>query len=109
MASTAPSSSTSIAAGFETARKEFLRDVPNEDVEIISKSTSIEDVYNATDEIQRKQGETRTLQSLHKIQPYLECLSQYSAVLDTIVQIKPDILAIIWVSILKFPKYLIKS
>ena len=89
-----------IAAAFDTARREFLRDVPNEDVEAILKSTSIEDIYNATDEIQRRQGETRTLQNLGKIQPYLECLTQYSDVLDTIVQIKPDVLAIIWVFLL---------
>ena len=88
-----------IAAGFDTARKEFLRDFPNDDLEAISKFASIEDVYNATDEIQRRQGETRTLQNLGKIQPYLECLKQYSDVLDTIVQIKPDVLAIIWVFI----------
>ena len=88
-----------VAAAFDTARKEFLRDVPNEDLEIISKSASIDDIYNATDEIQKKQAETRTLQNLSKIQPYLECLSQYSDVLDTVVQVKPDVLAIIWVSI----------
>lgn len=88
-----------IAVRFDAARKEFLRDFPSEDLENISKFTSIEDVYNATDEIQRRQGETRTLQNLGKIQPYLECLKQYSDVLDTVVQIKPDILAIIWVLI----------
>ncbi|KAL8788589.1 MAG: hypothetical protein Q9195_007233 [Heterodermia aff. obscurata] len=95
MAGTTPAS-FSIAAGFDTARKEFLHDIPHEDVEVISKFTSVDDIYNATDEIQRKQGETRTLRNLGKIQPYLECLTQYSDVLDTIVQIKPDILAIIW-------------
>ena len=89
-----------IAAAFDTARKEFLRDVPNEDVELISKSTTIDDVYNTTDEIQKKQAETRTLQNLSKIQPYLECLTQYSGIIDTIVQVKPDVLAIIWVFVL---------
>ena len=99
-----------IAAAFDTARKDFLRDVPPEDVEVISKSTSIDDVYNATDEIQTKQAQSRTLQNLSKIQPYLECLTQYSGVLDTIVQVKPDILAIIWVFILfEFRKYLVEG
>ena len=96
-----------VAAAFDTARKEFLRDFPNEDLKVISKSTSIDDIYNLTDEIQKKQAETRTLQNLSKIQPYLECLRQYSDVLDTIVQVKPDILAIIWVLIhLEHLKYL---
>ena len=99
MASTTRPSSL-VAVAFDTARKEFLRDVPDEDVAVFSKSTSIDDIYNATDEIQKKQAGTRTLQNLSKIQPYLECLTQYSGVLDTIVQVKPDVLAIIWVSIL---------
>ena len=99
MASTTRPSSL-VAVAFDTARKEFLRDVPDEDVAIFSKSTSIDDIYNATDEIQKKQAGTRTLQNLSKIQPYLECLTQYSGVLDTIVQVKPDVLAIIWVFIL---------
>ena len=98
MATTGPSSS-SIAAAFDTARKEFLCNFPDEDVKVFSKFTSIDDVYDATDEIQREQEGNQTLRNLAKIQPYLECLNQYSGVLDTIVQIKPDVLAVIWVSV----------
>ncbi|KAL9046217.1 MAG: hypothetical protein Q9214_000892 [Letrouitia sp. 1 TL-2023] len=90
--------SGSIAAKFDTARRDFLRELSDEEAEACSKFTSIDDVYDATDDIQKKQGETRTLQNLGKIQPYLECLNQYSGVLDTVVQIKPSVLAIIWVS-----------
>lgn len=88
---------SSIVAGFEAARKEFLCHVEQEHIDELSRFASIDDVYNATDEIQKKQGETRTLQNLSKIQPYLQCLDQYTGVLETIVQIKPDLLAIIWV------------
>lgn len=37
------------------------------------------------------------LQNLAKIQPYLGCLDQYATVLDTVIQVKPEILALIWV------------
>lgn len=90
-------SSDSIAAKFDIARRDFLRDLSEEEAEACSKFTSIDDVYDATDDIQKKQGETRTLRNLGKIQPYLECLNQYSGVLDTVVQIKPSVLAVIWV------------
>ena len=86
-----------IAAGFDLARKEFLSNFSEEEKESFSKFTSIDDVYDATDEIQQKQAKTQTLQNLKKIQPYIECLNQYSGVVETIVQIKPDFLAIIWV------------
>lgn len=86
-----------IAAGFDAARREFLSNFPEEEKEAFSKFTSVDDVYDATDEIQKQQAKTRTLQNLGKIQPYIECLNQYSGVVETIVQIKPDFLAIIWV------------
>ena len=86
-----------IAAGFDIARKEFLSNFSEKDQEAFVKFTSIDDVYDATDELQKKQAQTQTLQNLRKIQPYIECLNQYSGVVETIVQIKPDFLAIIWV------------
>ena len=97
MAVPAPSSCP-IAASFDAARQEFLRDFPNKHfVQSFSQLTSIDDVYNATEKLQKKQEESRALQNLAKIQPYLGCLEQYAAVLDTVVQVKPEILSLIWV------------
>ena len=89
---------TPLIAAFNTARQEFLHDFPNDEyAQTLYRFTTIDDVYDATDAIQKKQGETRTLQNLAKIQPYLTCLDQYAATLDTVVQVKPEILALIWV------------
>ena len=88
-----------IAAAFDIARREFLSSFSQEDQDAFLKFTSVDDVYDATDAIQKEQAKTRTLQNLNKIQPYIECLSQYAGVVDTLIQIKPDFLAIIWVSI----------
>ena len=83
---------------FNTVRQDFLREFPHGEYrQKLSQFASIDDVYNATDDIQRKQGESQMLRNLAKIQPYLECLDQYATVLDTIVQVKPEILALIWV------------
>ena len=87
-----------VIASFNTAREEFLRDFPDDEyAQPLSQFTSIDDVYDATDNIQKEQGKSRTLQNLAKIQPYLECLNQYAAIMDTVVQVKPEILALIWV------------
>ena len=100
MAASLPISSPLIIS-FNTARQEFLRDFPHDEYrQTLSQLTSIDDVYNATDDIQRKQGESKMLQNLAKIQPYLECLDQYATVLNTVVQVKPEILALIWVHFL---------
>ena len=83
---TSPPIPSPLIISFNTARREFLDDFPDdEDAQTLSQFTSIDDVYNATDDIQRKQGESQMLRNLAKIQPYLECLDQYATVLDTIV------------------------
>lgn len=91
-------SSGLVADIFDVARKEFLlkfKNTPNYD---FSKLSSIDDVYNATDEIQKKQTAQRALRNLRKIQPFLDGLSKYEKVIETFVQAKPDVLALIWVN-----------
>ena len=87
-----------VIASFNTAREEFLRDFSDDGyAQTLSQFTSIDDVYDATDKIQKEQGKSRILQNLAKIQPYLECLNQYATIVDTVVQVKPEILAVVWV------------
>jgi len=86
-----------IGDAFEAARKDFLSGLKVRDIYNFSQFTSINDVYNTTDTIQKEQSRSGTLQSLNRIRPYLDCLSQYVGVVDTFAQAKPDILCLIWV------------
>jgi hypothetical protein len=86
-----------IEDAFEAARQDFLRSLKDRDIYNFSQFTSINDIYDTTDQIQQEQVMSGTLQGLNRIRPYLECLSQYVGVLDTFAQIKPDILCLIWV------------
>src|SRR5215471_8655298 len=82
---------------FERAKHEFQRNLkhPTLIAEIL-KTTCIEDVYDAVDKLQEEQGKRGRLRHLRKIEPYLERLRQYSDVINTFVQAKSDILALIW-------------
>jgi hypothetical protein len=62
----------------------------------ILKTTSIDEVYDATDKLQEEQAKNGHLRHLSKIEPYLERLRDYSDAIDTFVQAKPDVLAFIW-------------
>jgi len=88
---------SSVDEAFESAKSDFLQKLTNPQDYDFSKFTSIDQVYDTTDEIQREQAATGTMRNLRKIQPYLECMSQYVGVLETFVQIKPEILCLIWV------------
>lgn len=57
------------------------------------KTTSIDEVYDATDKLQATPGHLR---HLSKIGPYLERLRDYSGAIDTLVQAKPAVLALTW-------------
>ncbi|KAM0551841.1 hypothetical protein ACHAPJ_008177 [Fusarium lateritium] len=59
-------------------------------------TTSIDQVYDLTDKLQKDQGRGGHLQNLARIQPFLERINAYAAVIDTFVSAKPDILALIW-------------
>ncbi|KAI9684612.1 MAG: hypothetical protein M1822_005700 [Bathelium mastoideum] len=87
---------TGVLEAFNAARQEFLRDLPDSEKIKFSTFQSAEDVYDATDRIQREQGTSQSLRNLRKIQPYLGCLSHYASVIETFVQVKPEILALIW-------------
>jgi hypothetical protein len=61
--------------------------------EILS-TTSVDQVYDLTDKLQRTQRPHLT--NLARIQPYLEGMRAYTLAIDTFVSAKPEILALIW-------------
>ena len=86
-----------IIAAFENAVRDFKASLGDEKLlEDISKTKSIEDVYDATDALQKEQAAKGHLRHLAKIQPYLECLRSYASVIEVFVQSKPDLLSLIW-------------
>lgn len=88
---------TGVLEAFDAAKKEFLRDLPDSQKSKFSTLETIEDVYDATDQIQKEQANSGTLRNLRKIQPYLVCLNHYADAIETFVQAKAEILALIWV------------
>ena len=89
--------SSSVQEAFDFARRDFLQSLTDPHDYDFSQYNSIEQVYDATEKIQKEQEKSGTLRNLNKIQPYLECMSQYAQTIDTFVQVKPEILAVIWV------------
>jgi hypothetical protein len=82
---------------FESALKEFMNSLTHKDDYDFSRFKTIDDVYDETDKIQKKQGREGTLRNMRKMQPFLDCLSQFSEILGTFTEPKPGILNIVWV------------
>jgi hypothetical protein len=57
-------------------------------------TSNMNDVYDTTFRLQEiYNGKSRHLM---KIKPFLDCLERYAGVIDTFVQAKPEIMALIW-------------
>ena len=84
---------------FEAAVKDFQKDFPDGDDFDIRGIETIDDVYREITITQDEQGRKRELRYMGRIKPFLNCLQQYSEVLDTLVQAKANVLALIWVCV----------
>lgn len=82
---------------FETAKKSFRKSLKDEALfRDILETTSIEKVWEVVKAIQAKQGNEKRLRNMAKIRGFLDKLSAYAGVVDTFIQVKPDIMALIW-------------
>jgi hypothetical protein len=86
-----------IQSTFDQAVKEFKENLGDEALyKELLKTTTIDQVYDATDKLQKDQLERGHLRHLSKVQPFLEGLRSYGAVIEVFLQVKPEILGLIW-------------
>jgi hypothetical protein len=82
---------------FESVIKDFKLNLKDDELfSAISKTTTIDEVYDATDKLQEEQAKKGHLRHLSKIQPYLEGLNAYASVIEVFLQAKQEVLALIW-------------
>lgn len=82
---------------FDQAKAEFLVECKDAPIIDFAKVTTVDDVYREAEEIQKKQAKSRNLRGLGRIKKCLDLLGQYADVIEVFVQVKPDVLALIWV------------
>ncbi|KAH8704111.1 hypothetical protein BGW36DRAFT_287051 [Talaromyces proteolyticus] len=84
-----------VQQAFADAKHSFRTKLKDPDIyKQILATSNINDVYDATKKLQeQKQGNSR---HLNKIKPFLNCLNRYAGVIETFVQVKPEIMALIW-------------
>jgi hypothetical protein len=86
-----------VQIAFENAQLEFRRKLKAPGVyDEILKISKAEDVYEATAKLQETGLGKGRLRNLGKIGRFLERLSSYAAVIEVFVQVKPEVLALIW-------------
>ncbi|KAF8465673.1 hypothetical protein BDZ91DRAFT_220674 [Kalaharituber pfeilii] len=81
---------------FQKALENFMAKLSKEQLKEFQDFGSIQHVYICTKELQDKHKQNRTERYLARLNPYLDGLQQYAKVIDVLVQIRPEIMAIIW-------------
>ncbi|KAI0161115.1 hypothetical protein GGR52DRAFT_582536 [Hypoxylon sp. FL1284] len=81
---------------FQTTKEEFKRNLQSPASYDFSKIVRIEDVYDEATRIQREQAKTKTLRGLKRLEPLINGLKEYSAVVEVFIQVKPDVMSLIW-------------
>ncbi|CZR41601.1 uncharacterized protein FPRO_11190 [Fusarium proliferatum ET1] len=91
------SSADQVSEVFEKAKADFLNGIKDQKLRSqLQKATTIDDIWDYTDQLQKDQGSNKRLRGLKRIGPYIERLQEYAGVIEVFVQAKPDILALIW-------------
>jgi hypothetical protein len=86
-----------VQVAFDSAIHDFKDKLQDDDLyRDIIQVKSIEEVYNATDKLQQEQGKKGHLRHLSKIAPYLTRINDYKNAVDVFIQVKPDLLGLIW-------------
>ena len=95
----APSSSsaTSVDSEFDVAVRDFHGEFGDQELFDFNALHTVDDLNNEIQKTQEEQGRKRQLRNMQMIARLLDCLDQYSGVVETFVQVKPAVLALIWV------------
>ncbi|KAI1770697.1 hypothetical protein F4818DRAFT_431640 [Hypoxylon cercidicola] len=81
---------------FKSAKEDFKGKLKNPALYDFSKIVRIDDVYEEATKIQRAQAKTKTLRGLKRLEPLINGLKEYSAVVEVFVQVKPDVMSLVW-------------
>jgi len=95
------SPSAELDEAFEAARAEFVGSLKRNKLataQALSKAATVNDVAEAIREIEEKQQRDGKLRALGRLKPVVKGLHEYAGVVEVFVQVKPDILGLIWVS-----------
>lgn len=86
-----------VQRAFAEAMKTFEEQLDDKSLyEEILQTQTIDQVYDTTAKLQEEQRVGSRMRHLSKVQPYLNRLNEYASAVEVFVQVKPDILALIW-------------
>ena len=83
---------------FNAAKESFRKQLDNtkQYKEILESTTTIGDVYGLALQLQENVASSSRLRSFRRVRPFLEILAGFQGIIENFVQVKPEILALLW-------------
>jgi hypothetical protein len=94
-------SSVGLDEAFEAARAAFVGGLKRRKLataQALSKAATVDDVIEAIREIEEEQQRSGKMRALGRLKPIVKGLQEYAGVVEVFIQVKPDVLGLIWVS-----------
>lgn len=91
-----------VPPAFYRALNRFRNSLSDGEKKIFEHLTSVGEVWDLVEELQNEQGPRIALRNMGRIRPFIHGMTQYAGVIEVFVQAKPEIMALIWVSIRLF-------
>lgn len=87
-----------VPMAFERAANKLLGKFTDEEQKkYFGQPTSIGDIWDLVENLQAQQASRGALQNMARIEPFIKGMTQYAKVIEVFVQVKPEIMALIWV------------
>lgn len=87
---------------FDRALNRFRGSLSDEEKKIFHHLTSEKEVWSLVEELQNEQGSRDALRNMNRIEPFINGMAQYASVIEVFLQAKPEIMALVWVSVNPF-------
>ncbi|KAI0813590.1 hypothetical protein GGR55DRAFT_687285 [Xylaria sp. FL0064] len=83
---------------FDEAKKKFRDNLKDQRLynEILADAATLDDVYQKAAELQENAACRASMRNFRRLRPFLDVLAGYGQVIEVFVQVKPEILALIW-------------
>jgi hypothetical protein len=91
---------------FEKVVERFTNELPATERIAFSQSRSITAVYEEVYLMQQTHDKSKTFRYMNRLKPFIEALDKYSRVIDIFANVKPELIAFLWV--LKF-RFILRS
>lgn len=97
---------SAVLSAFERAIGRFLDSLNAEEKKSFHRINTVDEVWVLITNLEAEQSTRKSLRNMKRLEPFINCLSQYAKVIEVLIQAKPEIGSLLWVCYSLVPEVL---